>query len=342
MRFLPASTPLFMGSAAEQILKAATLFVPKSMPLKASGYLKDATAFELGPFRITPHLTDHSAYDSYALTVAAGGKTLFYSGDLRAHGRKAVLFNRFLSRAPRNIDALLLEGSSIGRLDVAARFPTEEDLEESLVEAARRTEGALLVCASSQNIDRVVTVFRAALQSKRVLVIDLYSAAVLAATGNKNVPQSDWGDVRLLVPHWQRVQVKRAGMFELLQKHSTNRIFPEQVAGLAKRAIFLFRPSMAADLERAGCLEGSRLIWSQWEGYLSDARMSRFVEWRQRLGIPMDVLHTSGHACISDLQRLAKTMQAKRVVPIHSFEPGRYPEFFDNVECRGDGERWSV
>jgi len=37
-------------------------------------------------------LIDHSAYDSYALEVRTGGKTPFYSGDRRGHGRKAALF----------------------------------------------------------------------------------------------------------------------------------------------------------------------------------------------------------------------------------------------------------
>jgi ribonuclease J len=144
----------------------------------------DGVPLDVGPFRITPFLIDHSAYDSYALEIQSGGKTLFYSGDLRAHGRKAALFERLVSRAPRHVDALLLEGSSIGRLPAGDRFPTEEELEVSLAEFAAQTRGAVLVCASAQNIDRVVTVYRAALRSRRVLVIDLYGAVILAATGN--------------------------------------------------------------------------------------------------------------------------------------------------------------
>jgi ribonuclease J len=46
----------------------------------------------------------------------------------------------------------------------------------------------------------------------------------------------------------------------------------------------------------------------------------------------MTQIHTSGHASLADLKRLARAINAKQVVPIHSFEPGRYPEFFDRVE----------
>jgi ribonuclease J len=240
------------------------------------------------------------------------------------------------------VDALLLEGSSIGRLPAGERFPTEGDLEDSLTELAAHTLGAVLVCASAQNIDRVVTVFRAARRSRRVLVIDLYGAVVLAATGNDNIPQSHWHDVRLFVPEWQRRHVKRTETFEVLKRHSSNRVFPEQLAALAPEAIFLFRPSWTKDLENAQCLTDARLVWSQWEGYLADPNFAPFLEWQRRLGLPMEPLHTSGHASIGDLQRLAKAISAKRVVPIHSFESGRYAEFFSNVECRSDGERWSL
>jgi len=59
------------------------------------------------PYRITPFLVDHSAYDAYGLLVESDGKRLFYSGDLRAHGRKATLFELLVAKPPKNIDALL-------------------------------------------------------------------------------------------------------------------------------------------------------------------------------------------------------------------------------------------
>jgi ribonuclease J len=342
MRLLPASTPLFMGAAAERIIAAAAMFIRGGSALQAAHHLEDGVPLDVGPFRVTPFLIDHSAYDSYVLEVRTGGKTLFYSGDLRGQGRKAALFERLVWRAPRSVDALLLEGSSIGRLPAGDRFPTEGDIEASLAELAAQTRGAVLVCASAQNIDRVVTVFRAARRSRRVLVIDLYGAVILAATGNNNIPQSDWPDVRLFVPEWQRRHVKRIQLFDVLRNHARHRVYPQHLAALAPGAIFLFRPSMATDLERAECLNGARLVWSQWEGYLADPRFAPFLEWQQRLGLPMERLHTSGHASIGDLRRLAEAISAKRVVPIHSFESGRYAEFFSNVECRDDGERWAL
>jgi ribonuclease J len=63
---------------------------------------------------------------------------------------------------------------------------------------------------------------------------------------------------------------------------------------------------------------------------------------RLRGRIPLVTHHASGHAYITDLQRLATAIAPKRVVPIHSFAPARFGEFFDNVEVHREGEWWEV
>ncbi|GJE48420.1 hypothetical protein GOFOIKOB_1449 [Methylobacterium tardum] len=124
----------------------------------------------LGPFRVTPTLVDHSAYDAYALLVEAGRRRLFYSGDLRAQGRKGVLFERLLRDLPRGVDTMLMEGSTLGRLAPDGRFPTEGEIEATFVERLR-APGFVAVCASAQNIDRVVSLYRACKKTGRTLVL---------------------------------------------------------------------------------------------------------------------------------------------------------------------------
>lgn len=125
--------PVGMGPAALRILTAAAPFLPGNWPVPSQGWdYQSGQSFEVGPFRITPLLVDHSAYDAYALLVESDGKHLFYSGDLRAHGRKAALFERLVVYPPTNIDALLLEGSSLGRLNDDQHFPLKLILRHSL------------------------------------------------------------------------------------------------------------------------------------------------------------------------------------------------------------------
>jgi ribonuclease J len=340
---LPSHIPVGMGAAARRILTAAAPFMPGEPFSPPEGWdYQPGKSFDVGPFCITPFLVDHSAYDSYAFLIEAGGKRLFYSGDFRAHGRKASLFEKLISDPPGKIDALILEGTTIGRLGDGQVFPIESDVEKQLVEAFSDTGGLVMVQASAQNIDRVVSIMRASKRTGRRLVIDLYTAAILEATGNRNIPQSDWPELALYVPQKQRVQIKREKWFGLLDRHKSNRIFIEELHQASGKTTLLFRPLHIPDLGRGECLAGAAFIYSQWEGYWERGDCDPTKKWLEQNGIQKQSIHTSGHASTADLQRLALAIEAKKVIPIHSFLPDRYPEVFANVEVHGDGEWWEV
>jgi ribonuclease J len=67
-----------------------------------------------------------------------------------------------------------MEGSSLGRLADDQSFPTEEALEDIFAARFRATSGMALVACSAQNIDRVVTVYRAAKKCGRTLIVDAW------------------------------------------------------------------------------------------------------------------------------------------------------------------------
>ncbi|MGL4557735.1 MAG: MBL fold metallo-hydrolase, partial [Afipia sp.] len=73
--------PVALGAATHRILQAAAPFVPRPYVPATPIEFTSGTPLEFGPFRVTPHLVDHSAYDAYALEVEADGQRLFYSGD---------------------------------------------------------------------------------------------------------------------------------------------------------------------------------------------------------------------------------------------------------------------
>jgi ribonuclease J len=340
---LPAGTPFLIGEAARAILAAAAVFSPSGITLDEDNvtHLKDREPLELGPFTITPYLVDHSAYDAYAVLVEADGQRLFYTGDLRAHGRKGALFERLLRDPPRDVDLLLMEGTTIGRSTPNTGFPTEADLERRLVALFGQTPGLPLVWCSGQNIDRLVTVFRACKRSGRQLIVDMYTAHILRATGNPRIPQAEWDEVRVFLPYGQKRRVKRLEAFEISSSYSAERIYPEQLAGAAARSVMLFRPSMRRDLELAGCLEGARLVYSMWSGYLEREEMRPFLAWLKGRGIPLEVVHTSGHAGVGDLRRLRDAVGGT-VVAVHTEHGSSYEELFRRTATAQDGRWWTV
>ena len=125
-------------------------------------------SFQLGPFRITPHLTDHSAFDAQMLLIECDGKRIFYTGDFRIKKRKSSLVEKLIKQPPTEIDALLMEGTTLGR---NSDYPSEDDLEDTLVDHFRKTDGRVFITWSAQNIDRTVTIYRACKRSQRTLVL---------------------------------------------------------------------------------------------------------------------------------------------------------------------------
>lgn len=209
---LHPTVPLYIGEPTANILREARFFGASGADLVPKGFLRDAEPLDLGPFRVTPYLVDHSAFDAYALLVEADGRRLLYSGDLRAHGRKSGRFQALVSHPPTDIDVLLLEGTQVGR---GLRAPpgdlSEDDLEDRCRQLFLETEGMVLVCYSGQNVDRLVSLYRAAKRAGRELVLDLYAATIAAATATATIPQAHWYRIRIYVPQVQRVRVKRSG-----------------------------------------------------------------------------------------------------------------------------------
>jgi ribonuclease J len=77
------------------------------------------------------------------------------------------------------VDVLLLEGTNVqpDQADPDHSPQTESQVEQAWVRSFKATDGLVLALYSAQHIDRLVTLYRAALQSDRDFVMDLYGRA---------------------------------------------------------------------------------------------------------------------------------------------------------------------
>ena len=340
--------PRYIGKAAANILRAAE-FWGTGIDLAETGHLENRQPLVLGPFTITPYLNDHSAFDGYSLLIEAGGSRLFYTGDFRGHGRKGRLFHELLAKPPADVDVLMCEGTNVHREDLgdgAEQTPTETQGEKDLTATLRGTDGFVVVLGSPQNIDRLVTTYRAGLRAKRDLVVDLYAADVAAATGRATVPQlsDDWPRVHVYLPHTQRVRILKSKEFHRVAGLLTKRLFVENLA--AEPSKYVLFGSFQAELPRL--LATSRLkigavVWSMWDGYLAGASGVRLQSQLAEAGIPLIHHHTSGHARPQQLQELVAAMAPGRVVPIHTDSPEDLVTLAGRSGATpGDHEWWTV
>lgn len=329
-----SSVPVHIGEFAKRMLAEAAFFTGIArIPQPVSGY-KSGQRFNLGPFTITPLSVDHSAYDAHALLIEADGKRLLYSGDFRSHGRKADVMKALLSNPPKDIDVLLMEGTTIGRADEASA-KTEDEVELEIANSIQATAGFVLAYFSPQNVDRLLSFANAAAQVDRTFVVDVYTARLLDALAEAGVPTPHKNAMRVFLPKRQKLQIVRAKRFDLVKPYGGLRIFPEELAAHPKRWVVMFRSSMRGDFEGMGSLPGSSLIYSLWPGYL-DRDRDDLRAWAAQRAVDFKVIHSSGHAYRQDLVRFAQAMAPKKLVPIHTVHPDRYAALFPNVQVVGN------
>ena len=334
--------PIVIGKGALRIINATRQFFPNTPGFTRTIEIKNEKPIILGPFTITPYLMDHSAYDAYAFLIEANGKKVFYSGDFRSHGRKGNLFEKLLRNPPKDVDVLLMEGTTLSRSGFENKYLSEDDIKTIFINHFKAANGMTLIWTAGQNIDRLVSIYKACRKSGKKFIVDLYTTSILMAIKNRRLPQPGFTDFHVFVPNSQRNLVKKQELFDLPKSVAFCRIYPEKLSNLASSSVMLFRPSMTKELEKADCLEGASLIYSLWPGYLKDARYQWFHDWLKKHQIPLTHCHTSGHAPEDDLKRFAEAISSKRLIPIHSFEPNAYKKLFKNVDIRNDGEIWSV
>lgn len=332
--------PVFMGETARKIIEVSAFFTPlpklgRSQPRPFS----DRQPIQMGQFTITPLSIDHSAHDSFCLLVEADGKRLLYSGDLRAHGRKADLFHRLVSNPPPKIDVLICEGTHIGRVPEFA-YPDERSVASKMAELFKATKGMCLVWCSGQNIDRMASVFEATRESGRHLILDMYTAEIMRAAGDMSLPKPGRNGVKVYLPLSQKARIKNEKAFHISNPYYPHRIYPEALPDVAPRSVTIFRPKMFKELRSAGCLDSATLITSLWSGTVK--KEMECIQGMQAAGIAYDHVHTSGHATEEELQHFIGAFPTSRIIPIHLEDRDGFGRLSSNVELRNDHEWWEV
>ncbi len=342
--YINSQIPVWLGEATHEIIKLNNLFLRQNIEIQHPHYFKGELPFRIGDITITPWRMDHSAFDSYAFLIEGEGRSLFYSGDFRAHGRLEGVFRRFVHIAPQSPDYLLLEGTTIGR--ESKKPNTEKDIEDQMAEVFKQKGKSNLVYASGQNIDRLVSIYKACNKAKKIWVVDVYVASVLKLLSKYAAlpqPSSRFKNVRVLFGRRTSDHMTAIGREDILYALRYYKITKEEIAQQKENIVLLVRPSMQTDLEHMPGIDGGNLIYSMWEGYLQKTDTKKFIDYLTGRKFNMYKIHTSGHADIETLKKMVDAIKPKAIVPIHTFSGSEYKKIFSVpvVELK-DGEQVQI
>jgi ribonuclease J len=333
---LPSSWPIWTGTGAAKLIAVTVDVTRRPLTRTFKTWHSRSRRFAIGPFTVTPILIDHSAFDAYMRLVEGGRKRILYTGDFRRHGRKSALVDRMMASPPANVDVLVTEGTNLG---ADKPVKTEDELELDFIKLFRRTKGRAFVSWSAQNIDRTVTVYRAAKRSDRTLVIDLYAAEVLDQISERTrLTRPGFPNLKVVVTRRLRSFYRTAGREEFVERMLPHGMAARQLA--RGRYVVMLRPALMADSQRAGVVPTAddAFNYSMWRGYLAKPRHAEALEWCRRGGAEIAYIHTSGHASPADLRSFAATIRPKVTVPVHGVKWDEESHGFGAIRRLADAE----
>ena len=105
----------------------------------------------------------------------------------------------------------------------------------------------------------------------------------------------------------------------------------------------LIRPGFLRDIKRFLDLKEASWIYSMWPGYFEKSQALRNLKaYLEEKRVRFECLHTSGHARVEDLIRMAEGLKPKVVIPIHSFHADKFKDYFPNVTRLNDGQVFEI
>ena len=333
LSYVNANCQIYLGRATQKLIEITNIFTNQDWTIPNPEYFESGKSFFIGDIEITPYLMDHSAFDAYAFLIKADARSLFYSGDFRVHGRKSKAFDWFRFNTEQNIDYLLLEGTTIGRVNKP--FPTESDIEEEFVNVFKTSKGINLIYTSGQNIDRIVSIYRACKRTGKTLAVDFYIANILKELSEFATipyPSRNFPEIKVFFPYRLSRMISNKGNEKLLYRFRDYKITKEQIGAQFDKTVMIVRPSMLKDLEYIKGLEDGIFIYSMWDGYKKDKATKEFIDFLIGKGITQKTIHTSGHADQDALKRMVAVLNPKNLVPIHTFEGDEYKKIFTGTK----------
>lgn len=335
------SIPVYSTRLSFKMVMAASIFANlPGIDKEREKPMEPGKTVNPGSFQVTAFPVDHSIPGACAFVIEAAGRRIFYTGDLRFHGRKAGMRSAFLDAGRnRRFDLVITEGTCLSR-PPAEETLTEQGLEEKGIAMVSERTGLVVANFSPLNLDRLVSFLRISKKTGRTFVIDAYGAYVLLLARSEGIKVPDpcrSQDIRILTP--EGFWVGRSG--RAIRAHrshmESNSIGLSEITNHPERFLALWRPSMLDRLFGGSLPNGTLCLRSLWKGYLETQEERRLAANFAAGGVEQRHLHASGHADREGLVAFLKELDARSLLVVHTERPDALKDEFKNVILADDG-----
>ena len=321
--------PVYVGRGTRTLLDA----IQSSSPAMKYGehdwrVFEDRASVKIGRLEVVPFPVDHSVPFAYGFLIRTSAGTIVYTGDFRQHGPRASDTHAFLAAAraeePR---MLLIEGTRAGP-DRRKNF-TEEGVRTGVDQVLDGCGSVALACTYPRDVDRLRTLYAAAVQAGRSLLVSPRTAYLLQSVaphfpaGEVPVPGRDPG-----VAVYAR---KKRRVFRWEEPFLEGAVPASQVRSDGRRYLLALDLAHFAEMIDLRPPKESPFVHSMSEPFSEDDVDDRVMHnWLDHFGLRFHQMHASGHASDGELRAIVRDVGAAHVYPIHT----EHPEAF-----RGPGAR---
>lgn len=337
IKYINSDIPVYMSKQTKRILDVTDIF-------NESGYneRKNIKIIEdkitTKDFDIEMFPIDHSAFDSKAFLIKEKlmGKTLFYTGDFRETGNndRFKLFEKEFNQKKQEIDILITEGTLID--NSKRQFETESDVKNEISNILKNGYNICLCVASGQNIDRLLSIYNAAIENGYEFVIDPYIAYLIyeiellkKINKFKILIHNYYGKGDIYVNRLENA-LKADENKEVMKYLGSHKIKVPNISK-DKKYFIIIRSGTIRAIKKINDLNKAFLIYSMWEGYLKkeDNTFNKFI--KENFSIEkgnMAYVHSSGHANIKTIKKMVDITNPKIIIPVHTNSPEKFKELF--------------
>ena len=345
MKFIHPKIPVYMSQGTDALVKIGNAFYPTKTNIEKIHTFEQWKYFDIGQIKIKPFLMDHSGPDASAFLIEADGKKIFIRATFVAMGERASCLRDSKRREFLIWIAFSWKGPLWGGKHHVG-FPTEDEVENAMWEVFANQADISFIMSAGSNVDRTVSIYRAALKARKTLVLDLYNYHLLSELKkfHKSLPPHDGDNIRILYLRGHCESLAENLSSKFLYKYKSRKIEKEEIFAHRQRMVLRIPLSIIKRLARSMAkekpLDGANFIFSMWQGYLK--KDPTYNEFAETYHIPMKNIHTSGHAYLEDLKRLVEILMPKTLIPIHTLHGDDFSNHFENVVRLKDGQLFEI
>lgn len=338
--FIDESIPVHMGHGTHELLKAYHELYPQFCAIgehAGLGLFKSGDRIRAKHLEIEPVHVEHSVPGAYGFIINTSRGAVVYTGDFRLHGPQSHLTQEFVEKAAAAKPyALIIEGTNMGKEESDHNF-TEKEVEEKVDSIVKASKGIVFAYFSMSNVDRFMSIYRAAVKNGRILVVDTKFAYILDIMKGKIPSLPDVMEDKNIKVYFKLAKsgtFAEKDYFKYERKFMPKMITFEDIKKDQKGYVMHMGFNKLMELVYIQPKDAD-YIYSSSEHFLEgeENRQEKLVldNWMNHFKVKFHKAHCSGHASRQDLEEVIRKIKPKILIPIHTENAEGFRKFHDNV-----------